>query len=59
MKLPNGYGSICKVKGNRRNGFIVRVTTGWDMDGKQIRKVLGFVSSQKERCYIFSSLDKS
>lgn len=59
MKLPNGYGSICKVKGNRRNGFIVRVTTGWDMDGKQIRKVLGFVSSQKEGLKLLADFHSS
>lgn len=48
MKLPNGYGSICKVKEKKRNGYIVRVTTGWDENCKQQRKVLGYVSSQAE-----------
>lgn len=42
MKLANGYGSITKLKGNRRKPFLVRITTGKDENGKQIRKVLGY-----------------
>lgn len=42
MKLPNGYGSITKLKGNRRNPFVVRITTGIDENGYQIRKVFGY-----------------
>lgn len=30
MKLANGYGSITKLKGNRRKPFLVRITTGKD-----------------------------
>lgn len=45
MKLPNGYGSICKNGKNRRKPYIVRVTTGWNNDGTQIRKVLGYTTS--------------
>ncbi len=29
MKLPNGYGNISKLSGNRRKPFRVRKTTGW------------------------------
>ena len=32
MKLPNGYGNITKMSGNRRNPWRVRVTTGWIFD---------------------------
>ena len=28
MKLPNKYGSVTKLKGNRRRPWMVRVTTG-------------------------------
>lgn len=45
MKLPNGYGSITKLKGNRRNPFVVRITTGKDKKGNQIREVLGYFPS--------------
>jgi len=44
MKLANGYGSITKLQGKRRNPYMVRVTTGWEED-KQLRKILGYYSS--------------
>lgn len=27
MKLPNGYGSISKLTGNRRKPYVVRIST--------------------------------
>lgn len=48
MKLPNGYGSVSKVKGRRRKPFRVYVTVGWDEDGKQIKKSLGYVETIKK-----------
>lgn len=47
MKLVNGTGSIIELKGNRRKPFAVRITTGWK-DGKQIRKYIGYYTSQAE-----------
>ena len=32
MRLANGIGSVYKLSGNRRNPYIVRKTTGWDID---------------------------
>ncbi len=29
MRLPNGYGSVVKLKGNRRKPYAVRITTGF------------------------------
>lgn len=46
MKLANGYGSITKLSGNRRRPWMVRITTGFDDDGKQYRKVLGYYASR-------------
>lgn len=30
MKLPNGFGSVFKLSGNRRRPFVARKTIGWD-----------------------------
>lgn len=46
MKLPNGYGSIYKTKETRRNPWRVRVTIGWDNNGKQLYKELGYFPNQ-------------
>ena len=29
MRLPNGYGTVYKLSGKRRNPWIARVTKGW------------------------------
>ena len=32
MKLPNGFGSVFKLSGNRRNPYVARKTQGWEID---------------------------
>lgn len=53
MKLPNGYGSVTKLSGNRRKPYVARVTLGWDTDehaGKstQTRVTIGTYRTKKE-----------
>ena len=53
MKLPNGYGSVTKLSGNRRKPYLARVTLGWIVDeqtGKvtQNRVNLGTYKTKKE-----------
>ena len=39
MRLPNGYGGVVKLSGNRRRPYAARITTGWhinDISGKRI-----------------------
>lgn len=57
MKLPNGYGSITKLQGNRRNPYVVRVTEGWQ-DGRQVRKVLGYYPNQNKALQALSDYNK-
>ncbi len=48
MKLPNGFGSVHKVSGNRRKPWMARVTMGWTDEGVQTRKVLGYYETRLE-----------
>lgn len=53
MKLPNGYGSVTKLSGNRRKPYLARVTLGWITDeqaGKttQNRVTIGTYKTKKE-----------
>lgn len=53
MKLPNGYGSVTKLSGNRRKPYLARVTLGWIIDkdsGKAIqnRVPLGTYRTKKD-----------
>lgn len=53
MKLPNGYGSVTKLSGNRRKPYLARVTLGWitnEQTGKttQNRVPIGTYKTKKE-----------
>ena len=53
MKMPNGYGSVYKLSGNRRKPWAARVTDGWTIDAKtkkskQRYKFVGFYETRKE-----------
>jgi integrase len=55
MKLPNGYGTVYKVSGDkrRRKPYIVRKTIGWHIDvekGKKVQEYLtiGYASTRAE-----------
>lgn len=48
MRLPNGYGSVYRLSGNRRRPWIARVTIGWTNDGKQIRDTIGYYRTKNE-----------
>ena len=34
MKLPNGFGTVYKLSGNRRNPYVAKKTKGWEIDPK-------------------------
>lgn len=48
MKLPNGYGSVTKLSGNRRNPFMVRKTIGWNDKGHPIYLPIGYTKSRED-----------
>lgn len=48
MRLPNGYGSVTKLSGKRRKPYMVRKTIGWDDNGKQLFKQIGYYATKKE-----------
>lgn len=45
---PNGYGSVVKLSGNRRNPFAVRKTVGYDDRAYPIYAVIGYFPTRKE-----------
>ena len=47
MKNPNGFGSVEKLKGNRRNKWMARKTIGWE-GGKQKRVIVGYFKTKDE-----------
>ena len=47
MRNPNGFGSVYKLKGNRRKPWIARVTTKLE-DGKQFYHVIGYYAKRQD-----------
>jgi integrase len=48
MRLPNNYGSVSKLSGNRRKPYIVRKTKGWNENGQAIADIIGYYSTREE-----------
>lgn len=48
MKNPNGYGTVIKLGGKRRRPYQVKITVGYNQDGKQLKKVLGAFATIRE-----------
>ena len=48
MRLPNGYGTVYKLSGNRRRPFVAAVPVGIDEKGKVIQEPLGYFAKKAE-----------
>lgn len=53
MKLPNGYGSVTKISGRRRNPQVVRKTDGYELDPEKRTKkqkylIIGYAPTKAE-----------
>ena len=63
MRLPNGFGSVHKLPGNRRNPYRVRVTIGWKMVNKRKKvqeyKTIGYFATKEEGIIALSNFNES
>ncbi len=53
MKLPNGFGSVYKLSGKRRNPYVAKKTRGWEINpetgkSKQLYDTIGYYPTRKE-----------
>ena len=58
MKNPNGYGTVVRLKGNRRRPYAVRKTVGWDGDNRII-KAIGYYATREEAMLALAAYNKS
>lgn len=63
MRLPNGYGSVYKLSGNRRKPWVARKTVGWTFDQEKqksfpVYKFIGYYASSKEALTALSDYNK-
>lgn len=63
MRLPNGFGSVHKLPGNRRNPYRVRITIGWKVSNErgkvQAYKTIGYFKTKEEGLIALSNFNES
>lgn len=59
MRLPNGFGSIHKLSGNRRRPWRVRVTKGWNEEGKQLFDNLGYCETRADAMMLLAKYNEN
>lgn len=59
MRLPNGYGSVYKLSGNRRKPWIARKTIGWDDTGKQMYQTIGYFEKRQDALNALAEFNKN
>lgn len=60
MKLPNGYGSVYKLSGKRRNPWAVSITIGYDKETRnQQRKIIGYYANRADALNALSDYNKN
>lgn len=57
MKLPNGFGSVVRLSGNRRNPFWVRKTVGWNDKGHPIYETVGYAKTREDGIIMLSDFN--
>ena len=59
MKNPNGYGSVVKLSGNRRNPYAVRKTKGWNDKGYPIYDTIGYFPDRRTAMLALAEYNKN
>lgn len=64
MRLPNGYGSVYKLSGNRRRPFVARKTIGFEWNEEKQRsypiyQVIGYYAKRNEALTALSDFNKN
>ena len=63
MKLPNGYGGVIKLSGNRRKPYAARITKSFTTDAygrtKQQFQIIGYAETKEEALQILAEFNRS
>lgn len=59
MRNPNGYGTVHKLKGNRRRPFIVKKTAGYNEKGHPIPLIIGYTKTMEEGLILLAEYNKN
>lgn len=59
FRLPNSFGSIYKLSGNRRRPWAIAKTFGWTDKGKQVKKIIGYAETKKDAMQLLMEYNKN
>lgn len=59
MKNPNGYGTVVKLSGNRRNPYAVRKTIGYNDSGYPIYKAIGYAPTREQGLIMLAEYNRN
>lgn len=59
MRNPNGYGSVTKLSGHRRNPYWVKKTIGWNDKGYPIYETIGYAPTREEGNIMLAEYNKN
>ncbi|WP_251455309.1 tyrosine-type recombinase/integrase [Veillonella intestinalis] len=59
MKLPNNYGQICKLSGQRRRPYMVRKTIGYENNGRAIYHIIGYYKTKTDALTALAQFNQS
>lgn len=59
MKNPNGYGTVVKLSGNRRNPYAVRKTVGWNEKGHPVYLPIGYAPTREEGLMMLAEYNRN
>lgn len=59
FRLPNGYGSVVHLSGNRRRPYWARITAGYNDSGYQIYKSVGYYATREEALIALAKYNNS
>lgn len=59
MRNPNGYGSVTKLSGHRRNPYWVKKTVGWNDKGQPIYETIGYAPTREEGNIMLAEYNKN
>jgi len=59
MRNPNGYGTVVKLSGNRRNPYAARKTQGWNDSGHPIYMTIGYYPTREEGMIALAEFNKA
>ena len=57
MRNPNGFGSVYRLSGNRRNPWAARKTTGWQPNGQPIYEFVGYYPTKTDAMNALASFN--